>query len=303
MKVLVTGAGGFVGKNICKKLDDLGHEVVVLSTNMAIAAINLTNKYKFYSWDIKKLPPKEAFEGIAGIIHLAGDNIAGGYWTNNKKKRIYDSRIDGTESICAGIKEYKPELKAFVSTSAIGIYGNHPTGEVTEECTDLGDDFLANVCKHWEAKVWEYTDCLPRTTIFRVGVVLGKGGGALKQMLPPFKAFAGAKLGSGKQIMSWIHMHDLVNLYVEALTNEKYSGVVNAVSPNSNTNKEFTKTLIKALGTFSLVPFVPSPIIELATGGMSVILLEGQKVVPTKAVANEFNYKFADLAPALKSLV
>jgi uncharacterized protein (TIGR01777 family) len=300
MKVLVTGASGFVGKNLCKRLYDLGHEVHVLSTNVALAAINLGSNYKLFNWNNKDLPPAEAFEGVESVIHLAGYNIATN-WSEENKKKIYDSRILSTKILGEAIKEYKPNLKSFVSTSAVGIYGDRPEGEVTEEEQNLANDFLGNVCKDWEAKVWEYKDVLPRTAILRVGVVLGKGGGALQKMLLPFKLGVGGPVGFGKQVMSWIHMDDLVNLYIEAATNEKYEGIVNAVSPNPKTNKEFSKTLGKVLGRPAFMP-VPTPVLELALGEMSQIVIDGQKVIPTVAQKNGFNYQYAELAPALKSL-
>lgn len=302
MKVLVTGASGFVGKNLCQKLDELGHQVHVLSTNVALAAINLSSKYKFFTWNNRDLPPAEAFEGVEAIIHLAGDNIAGGRWTEDKKKRIYDSRIFSTKLLCEAIKAYKPNLKSFVSTSAVGIYGNRPTGEVTEAEEKLANDFLGKVCQDWENKVWEYKSVLPRTTILRVGVVLGKNGGALAKMLLPFKLGLGGPLGLGKQMMSWIHMDDLVNLYIEAMTNDKYSGVVNAVSPNPKSNKDFSKALGRALSRPVIFP-VPSPMVELMFGEMSQILLDGQKVIPAKALENGFQFNYADIDKALKSVV
>jgi hypothetical protein len=301
MKVVVTGATGFVGQVIVKKLLASGHEVVVLTRNVAKAAILLGNDCKYFQWnDSHSVPPVEALEGTDGVINLMGETISK-RWDEQQKKKIYHSRIDGTRRLVEAIEKLSKKPKVFVSTSAVGIYGNRDSEEVTES-SSLANDFLANVCKDWENEANKAKNHGMRVVIVRVGVVLGKGSAALSKMLPVFKLGAGGPVGSGKQYMSWIHVEDLANIYIEALNDSTYQGVYNGTSPNPATNKDFSHTLGRVLSRPAFAP-APGFMMKLIFGEMSQILLEGQKVLPKKIREKNFRFRYPTLEMALTESV
>ena len=299
MRVLVTGATGFVGKVLVKQLLKANHEVVVLTRNIAKAAITLGSQCRYYQWDntTNDLPPKEAFAGVDGVINLMGETISK-RWDEAHKKRIYHSRIDSTRRMVEAMASLEVKPKAFVSTSAIGIYGDRGTEDVTENST-LGNDFLAKVCKDWENEANKAKNLGLRVAIIRVGVVLGDGGGALAKMLPIFRLGAGGPVGSGKQYMSWIHVSDLADMYIDALTDSAVSGVLNGTAPYPATNAEFSKQLGKALHRPAFAP-APAFAMQLMFGEMSTILLEGQKVLPERFKEKGFRYNYPTLEIAIK---
>ena len=202
MKVVITGATGFVGQVIVKQLLEAGDEVVVLTRNVAKAAITLGSSCHYFQWnDSESLPPLEALEGADGIINLMGETISE-RWDENQKKKIYNSRINGTKKLVEALEKLKNGPKSFISTSAIGIYGNRGPEELNESST-VADDFLAKVCKDWENEANKARNHGVRLAIIRVGIVLGKGGGALAKMLPIFKLGGGGPLGSGNLLYDW----------------------------------------------------------------------------------------------------
>jgi uncharacterized protein (TIGR01777 family) len=299
MKVLVTGASGFVGRRVVAQLLQKKHEVVVLTRNLARSAIVLGSECKYVQWlDVNTLPPAEAFVGVDAVVHLMGENIGGKKWDEAQKKKIYDSRINSTRMLVDAMKDLPKKPRALISASAVGIYGNRGD-EVLDENAAAGNDFLAGVCKDWEAEALKAKDLKMRVVLMRTGVVFGKGGGALKKMLPIFKLGVAGKLGSGKQYMSWIHVDDLASMYVQAVTDESMSGPYNAVSPYPVTNAEFTKALGKRLKRPTFLP-APEFAIKKALGEMSAIVLEGQKVLPTKFKEKKFQFKSATLEKTLK---
>ena len=298
MKVLVTGASGFVGKRVVKELLSNGHEVVVLTRSIAKAAVNLGSKCKYFTWDTSAKPPLEAFDGVSAVINLMGEGIADKRWDEDQKKKIYDSRILGTRFVIEAIKELKVKPKVFVSASAVGIYGNRGSEELTEE-SSIANDFLATVCKDWEAEANKAKELGLRVAIVRTGVVLGKNGGALQKMLPIFKLGAGGPVGDGKQYMSWIHVDDLARMYVEAAVNGTLSGVLNGTAPNPATSKDFAKTLGKELNRPAFAP-APAFALKMVFGEMSQVLLDGQKVLPTKFKGAKFRFLYPTLEMALR---
>lgn len=299
MKVLVTGATGFVGKRVVKQLIAAGDEVVVLTRNIPKAALSLGSKCKFVHWpDTNELPPVDAFAGVDGVINLMGEGIAEKKWDEEQKKKIYDSRIIGTRNVVAAIKSLAKRPKVFVSASAIGIYGNRENEEITES-SSTASDFLATVCKDWEFEAKKAEDINTRVVIIRTGVVLGRGGGALAKMLPIFKLGAGGKVGTGRQYMSWIHVDDIAGMYVEAVKNPEVKGIYNGTAPYPATNMEFTKALGKTLRRPTFAP-APAFAIKFAFGEMSQVLLEGQRVLPTHFKEHKFRYRYPTLEMALK---
>jgi uncharacterized protein (TIGR01777 family) len=298
MKVVITGATGFVGQVIVKQLLEAGDEVVVLTRNVAKAAITLGSSCHYFQWnDSESLPPLEALEGADGIINLMGETISE-RWDENQKKKIYNSRINGTKKLVEALEKLKNGPKSFISTSAIGIYGNRGPEELNESST-VADDFLAKVCKDWENEANKARNHGVRLAIIRVGIVLGKGGGALAKMLPIFKLGGGGPLGSGNQYMSWIHVEDLASMYVEALKNPSIKGVLNGTAPYPASNREFTKVLGSAVKRPAFLP-APAFAIKIAFGEMSQILLEGQKVLPVKFKEAKFKFRYPTLEMAIK---
>jgi uncharacterized protein (TIGR01777 family) len=301
MKVVITGATGFVGQVIVKQLLAAGDEVIVLTRNVARAAITLGSSCRYYQWnENEELPPLEALEGADGIINLMGESISK-RWDENQKKKIYNSRIFGTRKLVEAMEKLKKKPSVFVSTSAIGVYGNRGPEEINEAST-VGSDFLAKVCLDWENEANKARNQEARVAIIRVGIVLGHGGGALAQMLPIFKLGGGGPLGSGRQFMSWIHIDDLASMYVEALKNHEIKGVLNGTSPYPVTNAEFTKVLGKVVRRPAFLP-APSFAIKIAFGEMSQILLEGQKVLPVKFKEAKFRFRMPTLEMALKESI
>lgn len=299
MKVLVTGASGFVGRRVVAQLLQKKHEVVVLTRNLTKAAIVLGSECRYVQWtDMETPPPAAAFDGVDAVIHLMGENIGGRKWDDAQKKKIYDSRINSTRLIVETLAGLPKKPRALISASAIGIYGNRGD-EVLDESASAGSDYLAGVCKDWEAEANKARDLKIRVVNMRTGVVLGRGGGALTKMLPIFKLGVGGRLGSGKQYMSWVHVDDLAAMYVHAVQDETMTGPFNAVSPYPVTNAEFTRALGKRLRRPTIFP-APEFAIRKALGEMSTIVLDGQKVVPNKFKERKFQFKSATLEKTLK---
>lgn len=288
MKLLITGATGFVGARLVRKLVKDGHEVSVLSRNRSNAIEKLGVPVDVYEWNPLSGPaPQKAVDHAEVIINLMGENISAKRWSDKQKEKIYNSRVIGTENLVKSINQRSENLKAFISTSAVGIYPKNTSSELTED-SSIADDFLATVCKDWEssASKCEKTE---RLFIPRVGVVFGEEDGALAKLLPIFKIGGGGPIGSGKGIMSWIHVDDLVDIYYQASFDSKYKGVANAVSPNPVSNKDFTKCLGTAVGMPAFFP-VPPFMLQLIFGEMASIILDSQTVIPEflNGIGHEF---------------
>lgn len=299
MRILVTGATGFIGQTIVRQLLEAGHEPVVLTRNIPKAVLTLGSKCRYFQWrDMNELPPLEAFDGVEGVINLLGENISDQKWGIKQKKQIYNTRIDGTAHLVAAIAQLEKKPSTFVSASAVGIYGDRGDEELNESAAPASD-FLAHVCKDWEREANRAAEHGLRVVIIRVGVVLGRGGGALAKMLPVFKLGLGGKLGSGKQYMSWIHVEDIAAMFVEAVSDVTLKGVYNGTAPYPATNAEFTEALGKVLKRPTLAP-APKFALQLALGEMSDVVLKGQKVLPVKFKEKNFRYRYPTLEKTLK---
>jgi len=260
----------------------------------------------FFEWDPERNIIQEgAVENVDVIIHLAGESVAAGRWTQERKDKILKSRQQGTslliKAIKNSIKNGHQKPKKFISASAIGIYGDRGDETLTEE-TQSSTGFLAEVCQTWEKLAREVEELQIPWAIVRIGIVLGLEGGALKSMLPPFYAGVGGKLGSGEQYMSWIHLDDLVSLFLYLIENEKSKGIYNGVAPHPVRNTEFTKILGKEISRPTLFP-VPAWILKTVVGQMSDILLHSQKVLPERALREGFNFAYPELGMALHHIL
>ena len=292
MKILITGASGLVGSALSPKLKD-EHQIITLVRTVA------GNENEVQWNPEKEIKGVEKLEGIETVIHLAGENVGDGRWTEEKKKRIRDSRIIGTKVLCDALLKISQPPKTFISASAIGYYGNRGDEILTEESSN-GDGFLAKTCVEWENASNGLKEKNVRVVHARLGIVLSKNGGALEKMLMPFKFGLGGKLGDGKQYFSWIVVDDVIDAIEFLISNETISGVVNLTAPNPVTNKEFTSTLGKILSrpTFFTVPQFA---LKLALGEMAdVALLASQRVIPKRLQNAGFNFKFPELESALK---
>ncbi len=293
MKVLITGASGLLGKALQKSFAEKGYE-------MLLASRQEPKDEQHIQWDIENgFAEPERLEGIDAVVHLAGENVAGFRWNDEKKKAIRDSRVLGTRSVVEAISKLNKKPKVLVAASAIGFYGERGDEEVTESST-AGDNFLAEVGKAWESESRRAEDAGIRTVLLRTGIILSKEGGALATMLTPFKLGVGGVVGSGKQWMSWISLDDEMAIINFAIENENLRGAVNAVSPNPVTNEEFTKTLGEILYRPTFLP-LPEFAVSMLFGEMGdALLLASTKVLPKRLEDAGFEFKYPELKAALE---
>ena len=294
MRVIVTGGTGFIGSKLCENLVAKGHEVVLFTRDASRSRDQVHPKVRVVSW-----APGAAWEswvdGAGAIVNLAGESIAQ-RWTAAAKLRIVSSRVDAAARLSAAIEKAAVKPSVLVNAAAVGYYGPHGD-ETLDEDSPPGTDFLATTCVAWEEAAKKIEAQGVRVVMIRAGVVLGKDGGALAKMLPPFKAFAGGPIGSGEQWMSWIHVGDLVALFVFAIENANARGPINGTAPSPVTMKEFAKALGHAIHRPSLFP-APAAAVRLLLGEMSTVVLEGQQVVPRKAEALGFKFRFTEVGAA-----
>lgn len=295
--VLLTGGTGFVGKHLTKVLIDGGFSVSILSRSKQ----ENTASIFYYTWDVQKQTiEKEAVLNADYIIHLAGANIVEKPWTAKRKEEIINSRQQSAQLLYSVLKKNDKKLDAFISASAIGIYGAVNGEEVCTEESALGDDFLGLTCQKWEAAADQFEKLGIRTVKVRTGLVLGENDGFLNKLTPIFKWRLGSALGSGKQYMPWIHVEDLCGIYLEAINNINMSGPYNAAINDNTTNASFSKALAKVYGYKIWLPNVPGFLIKLAMGEMAKIVLTGRRVSSAKVKQVGFNFKHTNLEETLK---
>ena len=302
MRILLTGATGFVGTSLCKKLLSDGHELHILTRgkNDAVKKLHATRVHTFTWSDTSKLPPIESIQGIDGVINLIGENIAAKRWSDEQKKTLHTSRVEATENLASLIDQNLTRpLEFFISSSAVGIYPVN-TDKIQNEDSSLGNNFLAKLCIDWEAAAHTLKQT-KRLVIIRTAVVLEQGGGALKKMLPPFKMGVGGPIGNGDHFMSWIHLDDLVNLYATAATNPDYTGIFNGAAPHPINNFDFTKALGKALHRPTLIP-VPVLPLKIAFGEMASVILDSQKIISKRLPEKGFVFKYETVEEAMNAI-
>ena len=295
MNILITGGTGFIGSQLCTYLSEHGHNLTVSSRNLGL----VNNKIKTIT-DLKQLNENEYFDVV---INLAGQPIADKRWSKVQKDIILNSRLDTTEQLIQFFSTAKKKPAIFISGSAIGYYGLAQSDNEINETDNPDNSFSSQLCQQWELSAQQAEKLGIRTCLLRTGIVLGKNGGALKKMLPPFKLGLGGKIGSGTQWMPWIHIDDMIGLIDLCINNKDISGAINCTAPTPVTNLTFTKTLAAAINRPAIFP-MPAFVIKLLMGQMGEeLLLNGKKVVPKKALDFGYQFKYQQLDMALKDIV
>lgn len=304
MRIVVTGGTGFIGRPLCQRLVGLGHAVTVLTRNPGAARSVLDPRMSVIGWEGFRGPTDGLMAALGDgdvIINLAGAPIAAGRWNAQVKDRLRQSREGTTSALVAALSELPTRPVLLISASAIGYYGSRGDEPLTEE-SPSGAGFLASLCREWEAAARAAERLGVRVVLPRIGVVLGRHGGALAKMLPAFRMGLGGPVGSGAQWMSWIHLDDLIELLL-FLLNEAVGGPVNATAPHPVTNREFARTLGRTLGRPAWAR-VPAPVLRLLLGEMAEeLLLTGQRVLPHRAEALGFRFRYPTLSEALGAIL
>jgi hypothetical protein len=296
MNVFVTGASGFIGSALMRALREAGHQAVAMvrrAPRPGTAEVQ---------WDPAGPIDGGKFGGADAVVHLAGESVAAGRWNAERKARILNSRVQGTQTVAASMARAKPRPRVLVCASANGIYGD--TGDqVVTEAEPPGSSFLAEVGRQWERATHAAEDAGVRVVNLRLGMVLSGDGGALPKMLPPFRMGVGGRLGNGRQWMSWITLDDVVALILYALTNESLRGPVNAVAPNPVTNADFTRALGAVLHRPAVFP-VPAFAVRVAFGQLAdELLLASNRAVPQAALASGFTFRYPEIKGALEHVL
>lgn len=295
--VLITGGNGLIGRHLTRQLLQQGHTVSHLSRKPA----QIPN-VKVYVWDVPKgqIDP-ECLEGVDTIIHLAGAGVADGRWTQKRRQEIISSRIDSIRLIYKLLKEKQHQVNTVVSASATGYYGNRGDEILTETSTPA-HDFLGTCCVNWEAAVDEGKALNLRVVKYRTGVVLSTEGGALPQLARPVKLGLGAPLGSGRQYIPWIHLQDVVDMYLMAVNDVHLEGTFNMTAPEPVTNRQLTQTVARQLQKPLWLPNVPAFLLKVLFGKMSAVVLASTRAVPEALKTQNFTFKYPAIADAIQEI-
>ncbi len=329
--ILITGGTGLIGTALTKKLVERGYDVIILTRKMRDAryvirdaGFGLRGDVSFAEWNaVKQTIDEDAIQKADYIVHLAGANVAEGRWTKKRKKEIIDSRVKSGELLVKALKEIPNNVRAVISSSAIGWYGpdlTHPkslrtnpspiphVGERGEhqrgfiETDPPSKDFLGSTCEKWEAAIQPVKDAGRRLVIFRTGLVLSNDGGAYKELIQPLKFGLATFLGNGKQVMSWIHIDDVVSLYITAIENEQWHGVYNVVAPHPVTNKDLILQIAKQRNKFYIPVRVPAFVLKAILGGMSIEVLKSATVSSEKIGKAGYQFLFPTIETAVQNL-
>ena len=297
--VLLTGGNGLIGRHLCRRLQDRGYDVIILSRSK-----NKRSAVPVYALNLEKMEMDTVSVARADyIVHLAGAGIGEKRWTTRRKQEIMDSRIKTAQLIHKAVREQKKVLRAFVSASAIGYYGMVTSDKIYTETDPPADDFLGEVCKKWEQAADQFQESGIRTVVLRSGVVLAKEGGILARLMKFVRAGLGSALGNGRQYMPWIHVEDLCGMFIKAIEDSRMEGPYNAVAPDDRTNGEFTRTLARILEKPFWLPGIPSWVLRLLFGAMSGMLLKGSRVSAEKIKQAGYSFAFPALEDALTDVI
>ena len=290
--VLITGGTGLVGQLIRKKLTLKGYQVRILTRNPI--------ESNEYVWNIaNKTIDEKVFENLDYIIHLAGAGIADKKWTKKRKQEIIDSRTKSTQLLLTKIQELKINLKGFIAASAIGYYGAITSEKIFTEVDNPANDFLGDVCYQWEQNSLNFQQENIPTTILRIGIVLSNNGGALAKMNTPVLI---TPIGNGKQYLPWIHIEDLSSLFIKAIEDSNFTGIYNAVAPDTQTSKSFSKALASKTKKLFIPIGVPKFVLQILFGEMAIILTTGSRISFKKIEKTGFQFSFKKLNKALDDL-
>ncbi|MEH7075227.1 TIGR01777 family oxidoreductase [Neobacillus drentensis] len=300
MKIAIAGGTGFVGKALTEHLLKHNHEIIILSRT--IQGTIETNRIRYVQWLSENSNPIPELEATDIFINLAGESINGGRWTEKRKEKIVNSRLESVQALLEIIKTLNNKPKTFINASAIGIYGTSLEKTFSEtETHGFGDDFLSHTVKNWENEASKVSHLGIRTVFCRFGIILDNQQGALPKIALPYQSFIGGPIGNGRQWMSWIHIEDVVNGILFIIENEKMDGPVNFTAPHPVTMNEFGRTLAQVLHRPHWLP-VPSFALRLLLGEMSTLVIDGQKVLPNKLLAHGYPFRYSNLNLALKNI-
>ncbi|MDT8860971.1 TIGR01777 family oxidoreductase [Alkalihalobacillus sp. MEB130] len=299
MKIAIAGGTGFLGSKLTNLLLDHGHVVIILTRD----ATNKPEKpnVQYIEWLHPDSRPEEKMQDVDAIINLAGESIGASRWTPKRKQQILQSRINSTKSIVQLIEKLPSKPNVLVNASAIGFYGNSETDTFTEQSTPTDDSFLSHVVQEWEKEAEKATAFGVRVVYCRLGVVLDPKEGALKQMLLPYRLFIGGPLGTGKQWLSWIHIDDAIHMFKFVIEKDTIHGAFNVTAPHPCQMNEFGTELAKVLHRPHYLP-TPGFALKILLGEMSTLVLDGQKVIPEKAISQNYPYLFPTLPLSLENL-
>jgi uncharacterized protein (TIGR01777 family) len=295
-RIIVTGATGRIGSLLVERLKARGDHVAVLSRqpDRAIEKLGV----QAVTWHPSDAPaPPDVLAGSHAVVHLAGEDIAQ-RWSAAALRRIHDSREQGTRNLVEGIRAADPRPTALISSSAVGYYGHRP--DPVDEDAPPGDDVLAEICVAWEREAEQAADLVDRVVRVRTGLVLDRHTGALQKMLLPFRLGVGGPVAGGRQPAPWIHVEDVVGVYLAAIDGDDWSGPVNATAPEPVTNGEFSRALGRALHRPAVLP-IPGFAIRTLYGGMAKLVIEGQNALPRRTLELGFRHAHPDLDEALRS--
>jgi len=296
--VLVIGGTGLIGRHLAKYLKQKNYNVAILTRYP-----DLVKDFKAYKWDLKKkYIETEAISNSHIIVYLAGENISIGRWTNFKKQKIFQSRVQGLNVLYEYTKKFGYNVEALVSASAIGFYGTFTSEKILDENSLPGKDFLAKVCSVWENEAWRFENLNIKVSIARTGIVLAPDGGIVKRLYPIAKLGLLSPLGTGKQYFPWIHIEDLVKIYLWMIE-EQLQGVYNAVAPEYINSEDFVHAYMKAMNKKVIMPNIPNFILKIIFGQKSSIMLYGTRISAQKLINHGFKFSYENIYQAMKELV
>jgi len=301
MRVVISGGTGFIGRHLATRLAARGDDLVILTRSGKLPAeLSGSGRVTAAAWD----PPapgawQQSIDGADAIVHLAGEQAVGQRYTAAVKARIHASRVHSAERLVEAIASAEKKPRVFVTASGVGYYGGHRDAEPLDESSPPGNDFLAEVCQQWEGAARTAERYGVRVAIARLGVVFGRGGGALETMVRPFKLFAGGPIGSGRQCFAWVHLEDAISALLLLLDDDSCRGPFNVVAPRTPSQAEVAHALGKVLGRPSIMP-APSFALKLLFGEGALPLITGQNAVPRALREHGFEWKFGDLSAALE---